>query len=60
MEGNRDKRTLLTFHSIGDTDSISSAFALLKFFNNATIATPDFITGNSRRILENSVSTITP
>ncbi len=52
IEDNSNRKVLLTFHSIGDTDSISSAFALLKFFKRATIATPDFITGNSRRILE--------
>jgi bifunctional oligoribonuclease and PAP phosphatase NrnA len=49
---NTDKRVFLTFHSIGDTDSVSSAFGIARLFNNATIATPDFITGNSRRILE--------
>ncbi len=48
----KDKRVLLTFHSIGDTDSVSSAFALLKYFKNGRIATPDFITSNSRRIIE--------
>ncbi|MGD0510209.1 MAG: DHH family phosphoesterase [Candidatus Micrarchaeaceae archaeon] len=48
----RSKKVLLTFHSIGDTDAISSAIALQKFFKNAAIVTPDFITGNSKRILE--------
>lgn len=49
---NKDKKVLLTFHSIGDTDAISSAFGLLKIFQNSRIATPDFITGNSKRIIE--------
>ncbi len=48
----KDRRVLLTFHAIGDTDSISSAFALLLFFKNARIASPDFITSNSKNILE--------
>jgi nanoRNase/pAp phosphatase (c-di-AMP/oligoRNAs hydrolase) len=48
----KDKRVLLTFHSVGDTDSIASALALQKYFKNASIATPDFITSNSRRTLE--------
>jgi nanoRNase/pAp phosphatase (c-di-AMP/oligoRNAs hydrolase) len=50
----KDKRILLTFHSIGDTDSVASAVALQKYFKNATIATPDFITSNSRRMLEHT------
>ncbi len=52
MESSSTKRVMLTFHSVGDTDSISSAFGLQRFFKNSTIATPDFITGNSKRILE--------
>ena len=52
VEDSRDKKTVITFHSIADTDAVSSAFALKGFFSNATIATPDFITGNSKRILE--------
>ena len=47
-----DKSILITFHSIGDTDSVASAFALSKIFNKATICAPDFITGNSKRIIE--------
>jgi len=52
VKSSRNKRTILTFHSIADTDAVSSAFALKGFFKNASIATPDFITGNSKRILE--------
>ena len=48
----RTKRVMLTFHSIGDTDSVSSAFALAEYFSDSTIASPDFITTNSKRILE--------
>ncbi|MDE1870651.1 MAG: DHH family phosphoesterase [Candidatus Micrarchaeota archaeon] len=46
------KKVLVTFHSIGDTDSVSSSFAIRSILKNAAIATPDFITGNSRRILK--------
>ncbi|MGI0134625.1 MAG: DHH family phosphoesterase, partial [Candidatus Micrarchaeaceae archaeon] len=49
----KDKRVMLTFHSIGDTDSVSSAFALSEYMQNATIVTPDFITSNCKRLLQN-------
>lgn len=49
---NAENKVLLTFHSIGDTDCISSAFALQKLFKDATIVSPDFVTGNSKRIIE--------
>ncbi len=52
IEDSTNKRVLITFHSIGDTDSVSSSVALLSLFKNATVATPDFITGNSKRLLE--------
>jgi nanoRNase/pAp phosphatase (c-di-AMP/oligoRNAs hydrolase) len=48
----RNKRVMITFHSIGDTDSVSSAFAIAEYFTNSTVVTPDFITNNSKRILE--------
>ena len=47
-----DKRVLLTFHSVGDSDAVSSAFGLKLILKNATIATPDTVTANSRRILQ--------
>lgn len=43
---------MITFHSIGDTDSVSSAAALLSIFPNARISTPDIITANALRVLE--------
>ncbi len=49
----KSKRVLFTFHSIGDTDSIASAIALSSFFKNSTIATPDIITSNAKRIMKN-------
>jgi nanoRNase/pAp phosphatase (c-di-AMP/oligoRNAs hydrolase) len=48
----RDKKVLLTFHSIGDRDGVGSAAALSAFFTNSTIATPDFVTNNAKKMLE--------
>ncbi len=48
----KSTRTMITFHSIGDTDSVASAFSLAEYFTNSTIISPDFITSNSRHILE--------
>ncbi|MEM3841078.1 MAG: DHH family phosphoesterase [Candidatus Micrarchaeaceae archaeon] len=45
------KRIFITFHSVGDTDSVSSAFGLASLFSKATISSPDYITSNSKRIL---------
>jgi nanoRNase/pAp phosphatase (c-di-AMP/oligoRNAs hydrolase) len=46
------KKVCITFHSVGDTDSVSSAFGIASIIQGAKIATPDYITSNSRRILE--------
>lgn len=46
------KRTMLTFHSIGDTDSISSAFALREVLPNASMHSPDRLTSNAVRLLK--------
>ena len=43
---------MVTFHSIGDTDSVSSAAAILSIFPNAHISMPDIITANALRVLE--------
>jgi len=48
----RDRKVLITFHSMGDTDAVSSAVSLLDHFTNARVATPDFITPNATRILK--------
>lgn len=45
------KRGMLTFHSMGDTDAIAAAMVLSKFFKDATVATPDFITSHSKSLL---------
>lgn len=44
-------RAMLTFHSIGDTDSLSSAIALSRVFRDSTVASPDRLTGNAARIV---------
>jgi len=49
---NKDKNVLITFHSMGDTDAVSSAVSLLDYFTNARLATPDFVTPNAARILK--------
>ncbi|MGC8572217.1 MAG: DHH family phosphoesterase [Candidatus Micrarchaeia archaeon] len=47
------KKVLITFHSIGDSDSVASALALKEIFGDyATIATPDAITANAIRMLK--------
>jgi len=48
----KDKKVLLTFHSIGDRDGVGSAAALSSFFTNSVVATPDFITNNAKKMLE--------
>lgn len=50
----RGMKVLLTFHSIGDRDGVGSAAALSEYFTDATVATPDFITNNAKRMLEHS------
>ena len=45
------KRAMLTFHSIGDTDAVSSAVSLSRHMKNSGVATPDIITSNANRIL---------
>jgi nanoRNase/pAp phosphatase (c-di-AMP/oligoRNAs hydrolase) len=52
VKGLAGKRALLSFHSVGDTDSVSSAFGMALLLKNSKIASPDIITANSRRILE--------
>ena len=46
------KKVLITFHSVGDTDSVSSAFGIASLMENAVISTPDYITSNSKKILD--------
>ncbi|MEM3227441.1 MAG: DHH family phosphoesterase [Candidatus Micrarchaeaceae archaeon] len=51
LQTQRGKRVMLTFHSVGDTDAVSSAVALSEYFNEAKIVTPDIITSNANMIL---------
>ena len=43
---------LVTFHSYGDRDAIASAFAISQLFNNYSIETPDYVTRNTRLMLQ--------
>ncbi len=45
-------KCLITFHSIGDRDAVGSAIPLSRYFEDATIATPDYITNNARYMIE--------
>ena len=47
----RSSSVLLTFHSKGDTDSLSSSIALSQMFENPIVAYPDMISNNTSRIM---------
>jgi nanoRNase/pAp phosphatase (c-di-AMP/oligoRNAs hydrolase) len=44
-------KTLITFHSVADTDCIASAFGLSLVMKGAEMATPDIVIANARRTL---------
>ena len=52
LQSHSGLKTAITFHSLGDTDSVSSAIALSENFYGS-IFSSDRITRNSERILEN-------
>ncbi len=52
ISGRRQKKAIITFHSIGDRDSVASAFAISQIFQNSKILSPDFITSNSNLMLK--------
>jgi nanoRNase/pAp phosphatase (c-di-AMP/oligoRNAs hydrolase) len=54
LKERRNSEVILTFHAIGDRDGVGSAVALSEYFENATVATPDFLTSNAKRMLERS------
>ncbi len=54
IKDNRDRKVVLTFHTVGDRDGVGAAVALSRYFSNATVVNPDFITNNARRMLEES------
>ncbi len=51
LKKNKDGNFLITFHSMGDRDAVGSALALSTYLKNSVVSTPDFITGNTRRML---------
>ncbi|MDE1856543.1 MAG: DHH family phosphoesterase [Candidatus Micrarchaeota archaeon] len=48
----RGRKVMITFHTMGDTDSVASAIALSEYLSDATIVTPDEVTSNSARIMK--------
>ncbi len=52
VKENKDKNVVITFHSMGDSDAVSSAISLSGYFSNARVVTPDSITTNAGRILK--------
>lgn len=54
LEQNRDRKVVLTFHTVGDRDGVGAAVALSSYFSEAAVITPDFITNNARRMLDKS------
>ena len=52
VSGTQQKKAIITFHSIGDRDSVASAFAISLIFKNSKIVSPDFITSNSSSMLK--------
>lgn len=49
---NKEQKFLITFHSMGDRDCIGAAVGLREYLSKSVIATPDILTGTSRRVLE--------
>lgn len=49
---NKEKKFLITFHSMGDRDCIGAAIGLQEYLSNSVIAMPDILTSTSRRVLE--------
>ncbi|MEM0154335.1 MAG: DHH family phosphoesterase [Methanothrix sp.] len=52
LKRNADKRAMITFHSIGDMDCVSSAFGVTKILKNSSIRSPDFVSSNARFAIE--------
>ncbi len=48
----KDKKVMITFHSIGDTDSVAAAVILSGMLKNSQISTPDTITHNASNTLK--------
>ncbi len=52
LKAARDKKVMITFHSMGDTDSVASAVALSRLLNDSVVSMPDSITRNAANILK--------
>jgi len=51
LRGIGKKRTLITFHSLGDLDCVGSAIALKRFLKNAQIVAPDKLSSEGKLFL---------
>ncbi|MGC8538006.1 MAG: DHH family phosphoesterase [Candidatus Micrarchaeia archaeon] len=51
LEGLSDKRVMVSFHSLGDTDAIASAIGIATILPGSVIAAPDKVTSNALRIM---------
>ncbi|MBI4399619.1 DHH family phosphoesterase [Candidatus Micrarchaeota archaeon] len=47
---NKNKKAVIIVHSIGDIDSVGSAFALTSWFKNASVVMPDNISAASKKL----------
>lgn len=48
----REKRVLITFHSLADVDAVGSAFALKTWFQNAKVVSPDTVNSHAKRLMK--------
>ncbi len=48
----REKKVLITFHSLADVDAIGSAFALKSWFPNAKVVAPDTINSHAKKLMK--------
>ena len=54
FERNKNRRFLLTFHTIGDRDGVAASLGLSSIIKDSIVATPDYITNNAKHMLEKS------
>lgn len=52
LRAHSEDKTMISFHSIGDMDSVASAYGLSRILKNSEIRTPDFITSNAKFALQ--------
>lgn len=52
LKEHKDDKCMITFHSIGDRDAVGSAIPLSRYFADAIVSTPDYITNNAKYMVE--------